>query len=174
VTQRRRSIVLALVAASVGWHAATAEAQTVKPAALPREEARARNMNAYVELLRSDLRTQKVAVLTEMMQFTEDEDKAFWPIYREYDLALSRLNDERLALIESYAKAYDTLTAATASDLVVKALDLESRRTALKQQYFAKLKGAVSPLVAAKALQIEQQILLLVDLQIAASLPVVQ
>ena len=171
--QRRRSMVLVLVVIVAGY-AAAAAAQTVTPVTLPREEARSRNLNAYVELLRSDLRTQKVAVLTEMMQFTEAEDKAFWPIYREYDLELSRLNDERLALIESYANAYDSLTPATASDLVVKALDLESRRTALKQKYFAKLKGALSPLTAAKALQIEHQIQLLVDLQIAASLPVVQ
>jgi len=167
-------MVLVLAAVIVASHAAVAAAQTVKPVALPREEARSGNLNAYVELLRSDLRTQKVAVITEMMQFTEAEDKAFWPIYREYDLELSRLNDERLALIESYANAYDSLTPATASDLVVKALDLESRRTALKQKYFAKLKGALSPLTAAKALQIEHQIQLLVDLQIAASLPVVQ
>ena len=60
-------------------------------------EARERNLRAYVELLRSDLRTQKVAVITEMMQFTEAEDAAFWPVYREYELELSRLNDERLA-----------------------------------------------------------------------------
>ena len=172
MTRRRRSMILALVSA-IGWHAPAA-GQTTKPAALPREEARSRNLSAYVELLRSDLRTQRVAVLTEMMQFTEDEDKAFWPIYREYEFELSRLNDERIALIETYAKAYDTLTAATASELVVTALDLESRRTALKQKYFAKLRGALSPIVAAKALQIEHQIQLLIDLQIAASLPVVQ
>ena len=151
VRRRHRSMILALVAA-MGWHTAAA-GQTVTPAALPREEARERNLRAYVELLRSDLRTQKVAVLTEMMRFTEDEDKAFWPVYREYDLELSRLNDERLALIEMYAKAYDTLTPAIASDLIVTALDLESRRTALKQKYFAKLKVALSPIVAAKALQ---------------------
>jgi hypothetical protein len=59
-----------------------------------------------------------------------------------------------------------------ANDLMTRALDLESRRTALKQQYFTRLKAALSPVVAARALQIENQIQLLIDLQVAASLPV--
>ena len=151
-------------------------AQTPQPAAtaLPQKETRERNLRAYTELLRSDLRTQKVAVITEVMQFTEAEDAAFWPIYREYELDLSRLNDERLAVIETYAKSYDKLTDAIANDLMTRALALDSRGTTLKQKYFAKLKTAMSPLTAARVLQVENQIGLLLDLQIAASLPIAQ
>ena len=39
----------------------------------------------------SDVRTMKVAIITEVMGFTEEEDRAFWPIYREYDLEMSKL-----------------------------------------------------------------------------------
>jgi hypothetical protein len=135
-------------------------------------EARERNLRTYTELLRSDLRSQKVAVITQIMEFTEDEDAAFWPVYREYEFELTKLNDERLRLIESYAEAYTKLTDATANELIVKALDLEARRTTLKQKYYSKLRTVISPLTAARALQVEHQIELLVDLQIAASLPV--
>ena len=154
--------------------AAMAAAQEAAPAQLPRAAAREQNLRAYVELLRSDLRAQKVAVITEMMQFTEAEDVAFWPVYREYELELSRLNDDRLALIETYAKTFDKLNNSNADEMMVKALNIESRRTGVKQKYYTKLKTVVSPLTAARALQIENQILLLLDLQIAASLPVVQ
>jgi hypothetical protein len=151
---------------------AAEQTQTVEP--LPRGEARERNLRAYTKLLRSDLRAQKVAVITEMMQLTDAEDAAFWPIYREYELELSRVYDERLATIEAYAEAYSHLTAAAADDIAVKALDQDARRVALKQKYYTKLKTALSPVRAAKALQIENQIQLLIDLQVAASLPVVQ
>ena len=43
------------------------------------------NLSAYAELLRSDIQAQKVAILTEVMGFTEAEDSAFWPIYRDYN-----------------------------------------------------------------------------------------
>src|SRR5688572_15403531 len=152
-------MLLVVIAVAFG---AVAGAQSTEPAKpLPREEARERNLEAYTELLRSDLRTQKVAVVTELMQLTDAEDAAFWPIYREHELELSRLNDERLALIEKYAEEYATLKDSTANDVVLKALDLEARRTALKQKYYTRLKTALSPRAAAKALQIEHQIQLL-------------
>ena len=149
-------------------------AQTRPPEPLPTDESRELNLRAYTELLRSDLRTQKVAVITQMMAFTEAEDAKFWPVYREYEVALSRIQDERLAAIEAYAKAYINLTPETADKLATQALDLEVRRAALKQKYYANVKAALSPVRAAKALQIENQIQLLVDLQVAASLPLVR
>ena len=185
MTSLSRSLTLAVVVAiALPWLAAAQSAKPATPAQpaasaevstpLPRTESRDRNLRAYVELLRSDLRTQKVAVITEMMQFNDADDAAFWPIYREYELQLSRLNDDRLRLIETYANTYTKLTPTIANDLMVKALDLEAQRTALKQKYYGKLKTALSPITAARAVQIENQIQLLIDLQVAASLPVVQ
>ena len=49
------------------------------------KETKTLNLTAYAELLRSDVGAQKVAIITEVMQFTEAEDAVFWPIYREFD-----------------------------------------------------------------------------------------
>src|SRR3954465_13863759 len=62
------------------------------------QQTKALNLSAYAELLRSDVRAQKVAIITEVMGFTEAEDAAFWPIYREYDLEMAKLGDERTAM----------------------------------------------------------------------------
>ena len=78
------------------------------------EQTKSLNLSAYAELLRSDVRAQKVAILTEVLGLTEAEDAAFWPIYREYDLEMSRLGDERVALIEEYARSYSQMTDAIA------------------------------------------------------------
>lgn len=154
-------------------------AQAVKPAppatkAAATSSDRELNLKAYVELLRSDLRSEKVALITQVMGFTDAEDQAFWPIYRQYETDLARLNDERLMGIETYAKNYLALSDSMAMDLVTKALDLEARRVVLKQKYFSQLKSALPPKTAARAMQVENQILLLLDLQVASSLPVVQ
>ena len=137
-------------------------------------EATELNLRAYVELLRSDLRTQKVAIITEMMEFTEAEDAAFWPIYREYDGEMSKLGDERVALIQEYAKAYSQMSEATADALATKALDLESRRQEVKRKYYERFKQALSARTAARFLQVEHQLLLLIDLQISAALPIIK
>jgi len=130
------------------------------------------NLIAYGELLRSDVRAEKVAIITEVMCFNEGDAAAFWPIYREYDGEMSKLGDDRVALIQEYAKQYATLTDAAADALATKALDLESRRQAVKAKCYDRIKKALSPRTAMRFLQVEQQLLLLIDLQIAASLPI--
>jgi len=158
---------LTLALASI---AAGASAQTTAPPAESREV----NLRTYIELLRSDVRSQKVAILTELMEFTEAEDAAFWPIYREYDVELSAINDDRLRLIGDYAKNYEAMTDETADRIARGAIDLEGRRHALKQKYYDRVKGALSAKQAARFLQVENQLLMIIDLQIAASLPIVQ
>ena len=170
MTSNRRYVTLGmLMALAIPLTAAGQQANPSPPAS---GDSRSRNLQAYIELLRSDLRTTKVAVITEVVQFTDDEDKAFWPVYRDYELEHARLTDDRLRLIETYAEVYSRLTDAAADDLVVKMLDLEARRIVMKQQYYRKLKAALPARTAARVIQVENQIQLLVDLQIAASLPV--
>jgi hypothetical protein len=173
VKNSRRSGALVLVMAiGIPFAAAAQEAVPTGTSGTSKTDARERNIHAYIELLRSDLRTKKIALITEVMQFTDAEDAAFWPVYREYEYQLGRLTDDRVQLVERYAEVYNSLTDATADELIVKALNLEARRHALKEKYYATLKAAMTPRTAARVIQVENQIQLLVDLQIAASLPV--
>ena len=147
-------------------------APTSRPAS--EQETTTLNLTAYAELLRSDLRVQKVAILTELMGFTEKEDAAFWPIYREYDGEMAKLGDERVALIAEYAANYSNLTDAVAEKLATKALALDAGRQATKAKYFERIKKALPPRTALRFMQIEHQLVLLTDLQISASLPIVK
>ena len=132
------------------------------------------DVEAYIELLKSDLRTQKVAVLTEAMRFTDEGSTVFWPIHREYELELSKIIDDRIELIKDYAQNYDNLTNEKAKEIAGKVFDLEKRRTKLKKKYFKKFEKALSAIVAAKFIQVENQINLLIDLQIASELPLIK
>jgi hypothetical protein len=130
------------------------------------------NLRAYAELLRSDVRTQKVAIITEVVGFTEEEDKAFWPIYREYDAEMSKVGDQRVANIQDYAHSFSNLNDDAADRIARKALDLEAQRQAIKTKYYDRFAKALSPRTALRVMQVEQQLLLLIDLQIASSLPI--
>jgi hypothetical protein len=167
VRQRLTAATLVLLAAGAG----VMHAQSTQVGA---KETETLNLTAYAELLRSDVRASKVAILTELMDLTEAESQKFWPIYREYDGELAKLGDERVALIAEYAQRYDKLTDADADRLAAKALDLESRRQAVKAKYFGVIKTSLSPRTALRFLQIEHQLNLIIDLQISAALPIVQ
>jgi hypothetical protein len=151
--------------------APAASAQTASPAPSA-AQTKTLNLSAYAELLRSDIRAQKVAIITEVMEFTPEEDKAFWPIYREYDAEMTKLGDERVALIAEYARSFEQLTDDVADGLARKALDLETRRGAAKAKLYERVKGALKGRAALRFLQVEHQLQLITDLQISAALPV--
>ena len=85
---------------------------------------------------------------------------------------MAKLGDERLAMIRDYASRFSSLTDADATTLATRALDLENRRHAAKAKCYERVKGALSPRTALRFLQVEHQLQLLIDLQIAAALPV--
>jgi hypothetical protein len=151
-------------------------AQTETPVAKSAEstEAQQTNINAYVELLRSDVKTKKVAILSELMNFNDEQGAKFWPIYREYDLELQALNDKKLLGIRDYANNYDKMTDEKANELAKLALALEDQRNELKKKYYEKVREQLGGILAARFLQVENQMLMIVDLQIASSLPIVE
>ena len=61
-----------------------------------------------------------------------------------------------------------------ARSLATRAMDLDKRRNAALERCFTRVGTALSPRMALKFLQVEHQLLLIIDLQISASLPIVK
>jgi hypothetical protein len=132
------------------------------------------DFEAYLELMRSDVRANKVAIITETMQFTPEEGEAFWPIYRKYELELSALNDEKIDMIKDYAEHYLSLDDAKANELMKRAMKLDEKQLALQKKYFNRYKKVLPAKTAAKYMQLERQITAMINLQIASELPLIE
>jgi hypothetical protein len=132
------------------------------------------DVDSFVELLRSDVKTNKKAIITAAMEFTDAQAAAFWPIYRNYEFDLDKLGDARLALTKEYADNYENMTDAKAKELMEKAFKFQEERLKLRKKYFGEFSKVLSPAMAAKFIQVENQIHLVIDMQIASELPLVQ
>jgi hypothetical protein len=128
----------------------------------------------YLELLRSDVKTQRVAIITEVMGLQGAQADKFWEVYRDYEYQGSKIGDQRLALIKDYAAAYETMTDDKATELMTRSFDIDQQRMALRKEYYQKFEEAVGPITAAKFMQVDNQLNLLIDLQISQSLPLVR
>ena len=128
----------------------------------------------YAELLMSDLKTQKVAVVTQAMALEEGQSDPFWQIYRDYDYELTAIIDQRITLIKDYAASFSAMNDEKAGELAKTSFKLESDRAKLRQKYYKKFAKEVSPLVGARWLMVERTINNLMDLQIAAEMPLIQ
>ncbi len=132
------------------------------------------DMAGFIELLRSDIRAEKVALLTEDMGLTRAEAEAFWPLQRAYENELAPISDRRVQLIRSYAEQWGALDDAAADEIVSEWFAIHQDRLALQKSTYRKMKKAVGALVAARFLQIESAVGNLIDLQIAAELPILE
>jgi flagellar biosynthesis chaperone FliJ len=139
----------------------------------PLTDAQQKNLQEYVDLLRTNVRQQKAEIMGSVMELDVDQSAKFWPIYSEYNAELTKLNDTRIANIEDYARSYNNMTDAKADELVQKALNYRQQRAELLAKYYPRMKAALGSIQAARFLQIEDQLLLIIDLQIASSLPIV-
>ena len=128
----------------------------------------------YIELLRSDIKTQAKFIVSQTMKFSEEDASVFWPIYKEYEIELDKLGDKRLANIKDYVNNYDKMTDQKADKIIDQAFNYQKERLELKRNMYDKLKNKLNPSTAAKFIQLEHQIQLIVDLKINAELPLIK
>jgi hypothetical protein len=131
----------------------------------------AQDADSYIEVLKSEIKTDKKAIITETMQFTEQQSAAFWPVYNEFEHELDKLSSKRIANIKDFAANYDSLTDKKADELIKTSFSFQNDRLSLNEKYYKKFADVLTPIVAAKYMQLENQIQLILDLSIAANLP---
>ena len=102
-----------------------------------------------------------------------DEATKFWPIYDQYIQETIKIGDVRWALIKDYATNYNTLTDAQAQDFIKKSGAVDQQFTALRLKYVPIFEKVISPKKTALWYQIDRRLDLLINLQLAASIPVV-
>jgi len=156
---------LALIAAAM-LAVTTVEAQS-EPAGGPTDE-------KYLELLRRQVATDKTEIMTEAVKMTDAQASAFWPIYREYQTEQAAIGDKRLALVKQYAESYGSLTNEKAAVLAKEWFSLQRARIDLLQKYHGRVEKVTSSLVAGRFAQVENVLTMLIDIQLAAEIPLLE
>src|SRR6516162_2833460 len=159
----------------LGGSAAMAQsAPAAAPAASSQSSPSAKqNLAEDIKLLRKDVRTEKSKIMGAAMGLDADQAKKFWPIYKDYDKQLAKLNDVRLGNITAYAQNYSNMTDNKADELVNGAIAYHRKRIDLLAGTYDKVRAALGAPLAARFVQVESQLLNLIDLQISSNLPLI-
>jgi hypothetical protein len=119
------------------------------------------------------VRQQKDEMMGAVMQLSASDAAKFWPIYSEYDAELAKVNDLSVANIQEYSRTYSEMTDEKADELIQNAWAYEKQRSELLAKYYDRVKRALGATTAARFVQVERQLLLIIDLQVTSSLPIV-
>jgi hypothetical protein len=126
---------------------------------------------AYLELLRADLRREKANVIAAGLELSDRESAPFWNVYRDYEADVARIADGRFALLREYGENYQGMSDEKAAEIMQRAFALDGERVRLKERYFPRFAAATSSRTAARFFQIDGQVEALLYLQLTADLP---
>jgi len=129
-----------------------------------------------MEIVHEKLKADKKLIVAKYMDLTESEAKNFWPVYDEYQKDLQKIHDRMGSLLKSYAAEYrgQSLTDEKAKTLLDDWLTLEQDDAKRRKSYVPKVLKALPAKKAARYLQIENEYRVLLNYDLAATVPLVQ
>jgi len=126
--------------------------------ALPQVALSQESLKADEQILLQQVMTDRRSVYASNMGMTEDESRAFWPIYDEYEGKVKTINDRFLDLVNRYVASYDTLTDTDAAAMLKEKMSIEEERMRLKQNYTKKVAKVLPAKKALRYAQLETRI----------------
>jgi hypothetical protein len=148
---------------------AFAQGNTSQAAAKP-----AASIDQDISMLRKDIRSQRKQLIAANMSLTSDEAEKFWPIYEQYIGELVQINNTKYDLIKQYVQSSGALTADQADNSVKQWLGVEESVAQLRMKYIPTFRKVLSAQNTALFYQLDRRVQLMIDLQLASQLPLIE
>ena len=157
----------ALIIGAAIFVSQSGSAQTASSASAP-------TLEQQIDLLRKDVRSQKKQIIAANLKLTDAEAEKFWPIYDRYTAELVKTNDTKYALIKQYAAQFGTMSDADLDKSAKQWLGLDESVAQLRLKYLPIVRGVLSAKNTALFFQLDRHMVMIIDLQVAAALPLVE
>ena len=169
-----KRILKGLVLAVVVWAAAGPKvlAQEAGPPAPSAKSGQASDQD--IQLLRQDIASERKQLIASNLVLTDTEATGFWPVYDQYQAEYKKIGDSKLALIKEYAQNWGSVTDEQARQYFQRSQDIEQSVIQLRQKYFPIVGKVLPGKKTATFFQIDRRIALLLDVQLASAIPLVQ
>jgi hypothetical protein len=128
---------------------------------------------ATLEILLGTLQHNKMALVAVNLTLTDEEARAFWPVYDRYQKDLAAIQDRLLAVIGDYAANYGSMNDDEAMQLAEDYLRVERDHAALRQAYLKPISDVLPGMKVMRFYQIENKIDAILRYDLAATIPVV-
>ncbi len=169
-------LVVSALAASCFLVAPKTKAQeTAQPASAQAPTAnQQQELDKDVKLLREDIRSKKKKLIAANLTLTADQATKFWPVYEQYTADLVKINNQKYEVIKDYANNWGTMSDEQALNLLKRSLEVDAQVNQLRTRYIPIFNKVVPGKTVATFFQLDRRIQAMIDLQLAAQLPLVQ
>lgn len=127
-----------------------------------------------MQIVREKIQADKKLLVSEVMKLTENEAKAFWPVYDSYQKDLVKLNDRVLKNISDYETNFDKMSDDAAKRVIKEQLAIDSDRQKLRQSYLPKFEKVLPYKKVMRYYQLENKIHAVVLYEAAKIIPLAE
>jgi hypothetical protein len=120
-----------------------------------------------IQLMKSNIRSQKKQIVAANMGLTDTEAEKFWPVYDRYAADLAKTYDTKLALFQEYLETSETMSGDQAENYLRRRAAVEQDQMKLRLQYLPEFRKVLTGREAALFYQIEWRLDLMINLQLA-------
>jgi len=168
-----RAILATAFAGLVLMTAKQAPAQDLapKPTAVEADQA---SSDDDITLFRKDVRSLRKQIIAANLDLTDTEAQQFWPIFDRYTAEMRKIFDRKFEVLKEYAANYDTITDEQADTYIQGRAAIEESVLQLRLKYMPIFRKVLSGKTAALFIQIDWRLGLVIDLQLASQVPMVE
>ena len=127
-----------------------------------------------IQMLRKDIRSQRKQIIAANMNLSDSEAEKFWPVYEQYVSDLVKLNGTKYALIKQYIQTKGALNDAEAEAAVNQWVSVDQSVGELRKKYVPLFRKVLTARNTALFYQLDRRVQLMIDLQLASSIPMIQ
>jgi len=135
--------------------------------------AAAQTVAEKLEITRDGIERQKRVIVAGSLPLTSAEEKAFWPLYDEYQKEQRSLDAGTDRLVADYVAGYETLTDERARAMLDEMIRLDEERAKLHRRWVDRMAKALPPRKLARYFQIENRLEAIVRADLTRQIPLV-
>jgi len=123
------------------------------------------------ELIKSYFKLTKMAIVEEAMALSEEDGNVFWPLYKQYDVEASELNQFRIDYLSDYVAQVENITDEQVDAFLKQSNSYNKKMVSLKSRYYKLMKKELSSKVAIRFMLVEEYIQTAVKYELLETLP---
>src|ERR1700747_581894 len=120
-----------------------------------------------IQLLKSNIRSQKKQIVAANMDLTDAEAEKFWSVYNRYADDVAKIYDTKIALFREYLESYDSMSGEQAESYLRRRAAVEEDIMQVRLKYLPEFRKVLTGRETALFYQIDWRLDLMINLQLA-------
>jgi len=127
-----------------------------------------------IELTRTIIQTNRQSIVNAAIDLTDEQGRAFWPLYREWRAEMARIGDRKVEVLTQIDEHYRDLTDQQARTLLDDWLKIEADALKLRQEYVRRFRRIIPEKTVARFFQLESKLDATVAYDLVGTVPLVE